>query len=294
MINVALIYNIQSGRKFKSKRFSQIRQNLDNDAVVDYYKIKTPNDLIVHKKTLQKKYQLIIILGGDGTINGIVNLIYPSMVPFLFLPFGSGNDISKACKHNIKPAGLKSILKNTKTKQMDLIQLQGEITSYCLTVACVGTDALVSARASRMPRFIAKQRYVLATIIEIILHKSIRIKSSSAEHSFSGEISVCSVANTAIYGGGIKISPKSSPFDNRLELIYVKSLSRIRLIVLFILLLLGLHTLSRKIQITPVSVLELDKVDSDVEIWGDGQKLGALPLKISKAKHPINVVVVNE
>ncbi|MFY9325308.1 MAG: diacylglycerol kinase family protein [Candidatus Nanopelagicales bacterium] len=294
MINIALIYNIHAGRKFNSKRFSQIRQNLDREAAVDYYKIKTPNDLIVHKKTLQEKYQLIVILGGDGTINGIVNLIYPSAVPFLFLPFGSGNDISKACKHNIKPFKINSILKKIKTKQMDLIQIQGEMTSYCLTVACVGTDALVSARASRMPRFIARQRYVLATIIEIILHKSIRVKASSAEHSFSGGISVCSVANTSIYGGGIKISPKSNPFDNRLELIYVTSLSRIRLIVLFMLLLLGLHTLSRKIQITPVSVLELDKVDLAVEIWGDGQKLGALPLRISKAQHPINVVVVNE
>jgi diacylglycerol kinase (ATP) len=294
MINVALIYNTHAGRRFNSKRFSQITQNLDKRATVDYYKIKTPNDLVVHKRTLQEKYQLIIILGGDGTINGIVNLIYPASVPFLFLPFGSGNDISKACKHRISPNQLNAILNKINTKQMDLIQIQGEVTSYCLTVACVGTDALVSARASRLPRFIAKQRYVLATIFEIILHKSIRVKASSAEQSFSGGISVCSVANTAIYGGGIKISPKSNPFDTRLELIYVMSLSRIRLIVLFILLLLGLHTLSRKIQITPVSVLELDKVDSAVEVWGDGQKLGDLPLRISKAKHPINVVVVNE
>jgi diacylglycerol kinase (ATP) len=291
---IALIYNVFSGRKFNKREFDKYRNLLLLDGNIDEFKIKNPDELTTQVENLSRNYDLIVIAGGDGSANGVINLLYPTTTPFLILPFGSGNDISAICHHD---KGIKSIAKallKFETSNLDLIEIEGHKKTYCATVTCVGTDAQVSARASHMPRYLAGSRYILATLIEIFLNSKVFVDVCSKELRYQGFVSICSIANSPRYGAGIKISPKSDPFDGRLELIFVERLNRLRLIGLFLLLLLGLHTLSSQIKISQVEEIEITSENFDHDIWGDGQKLGELPVKISRAKSPLKVVVVDD
>lgn len=293
MRKIALIYNVFSGRKYNKRKLDSYRSLLISNGAVDEFKIRYPNELASAAENLSKNYDLIVVAGGDGTANGVINLLYPTTTPFLILPFGSGNDISGLCKHDTDVKQISKALTSIKTVNLDLIQIEGQQKSYCATVACVGTDALVSARASRMPRFFAGARYILSSLVEILLNTKIFVDVYSRELKYQGLISICSIANSPRYGAGIKISPKSDPFDARLELVFVERLNRWRLVGLFLLLLMGLHTLSGRIKILMVDQVEIRSKKFNNEIWGDGQKLGELPVRISKAKSPLKVVVVD-
>lgn len=292
MIRIGFIYNIKSGRRFKSKKIKSIRDVLLNHGTIQEYEIQDPYSLKQDADSLSTNFDLLVIAAGDGTVNGVINLLKERTPPLLILPFGSGNDISHSFHPRLDLPKIDRALKEFKFNQVDLIKISGNKIAYCLTVACLGTDARVSKRASTMPRFIAGARYVLATIAEIFRNTPTQISISSTSFTYQGGVSVCSMANTAQYGGGIKISPSSKITDGQLELIFVKRLNRVSLLLLFILLLLKKHTISKQIQFIKTNQINIDQVGDELEVWADGQFITELPCQISLADFKLDVLRV--
>lgn len=292
MLRIGLIYNKYSGRKFRSKKINQVREILLRHGTVQEYEIKNPKELTKEYDDLTTNFDLLVLAGGDGTVNGVLNVLKSKTPNLLVLPFGSGNDISNCCHPKLKVKKIDRALHEYKFNEMDVLEILETISSYCLTVACLGTDARVSKTAAVLPRFFAGTRYVIATFIEIAKNKSNSLTVETDDFSFKGEVSICSLANTPQYGGGIKISPSSKINDSKLELIFVKRLGRWSLLVLFALLLFKQHTKSKRIQFISATQIKVQPTSEAVEIWADGQFMGSLPAVLKLADFKIRTLRV--
>ena len=292
MLRIGFVYNTNAGRRFKSKKIKEIRDVLLNHGTVQEFEIKNPYSLNQEVVTLTSNFDLLVIAGGDGSVNGVINLLKEKTPPLLVLPFGSGNDISQSFHPKLNLQRINKALKELEFKKVDLMEISGKESIFCLTVACLGTDARVSKRASTMPRFLAGARYVLATIMEIFKNSPTEVTVTTDGFSYQGDVSVCSLANTAQYGGGIEISPRSNIADGQLELVFVKKLDRLALLLLFILLLLKQHTKSRKINFIKTNNIHLASSNQQLEVWSDGQFMSELPCRISVAKFKLSVLRV--
>jgi diacylglycerol kinase (ATP) len=218
MKKFALFYNELSGRSFKRNKIEGIRQLLLNYGSVQEFSIKDPREVSALAVDFQEDFDLIVVAGGDGTANGLINELAYAERPFLFLPLGSGNDISASCKHNVRLSRIEKAIKRWNFKDVDLIEIESDKKVLCFTVACIGTDAMVSKTASTMPRWVAGQRYVLATFGEIFRNKNIAVKIKFDDFDYAGPVSVASLANTNRYGGGIALSPKSNIEDKQFRI----------------------------------------------------------------------------
>ena len=282
-LQIALIVNKHSGRHFKIKKYRKLKLLLETLGIVQEFEIRDPIDLKVKSAQIANEFDLLVIWGGDGTVHGLLNLLKSSMPPVLILPVGSGNDISKICHPNLSFARIEGAIKNLHFDVMDLIEIKNSDTKYCATVACLGTDARVSKRADMLPRFLAGARYVIASILEIFMNAPNPISLKSSTFNYQGEVSVCSLANTPHYGGGIHISPLSKTSDARLELVFVPALKRWKLLLLFILLLFKMHNRSKEIKFLSTNEIQVEPISEKVEIWADGQFICLLPATIKIA-----------
>jgi diacylglycerol kinase (ATP) len=292
MLKIALIYNELSGRKFRYRKLTKFRNMLLNHGTLQEYRFSNPGDLLGKKNVLKNDFDLLVIAGGDGTVNGVLNLIYPSVTPLLVLPFGSGNDIAAAFGHKVSVNKIDKAVSNIKQRSIDVIEIKQSKSIYCLTVTCVATDGLVSKRASTMSRYLSSSRYLIAAVREIITNRPVSLEVKAGDSKWEGLFSVCSIANTPTYGGGLRISPKSESSDRQLELVLVERLHRSKLILLFLLLLKGWHVKSRNVSITSQNLVDISSTVENFEIWGDGQYLAKLPTQICLASQPMRILVI--
>lgn len=186
----------------------------------------------------------LVVVGGDGTLSGILDVVAGSSVPVVLVPAGTGNDLARALDlPRADPAAAADLVFTGIPRRIDL----GEVTSRTgrstfLTIAALGFDAKVSDRTNRLrwPRGVL--RYYLAILIELIRLRPTRFRISV--DGGPAELrpgTLIAIGNTESYGGGMPVCRGAAPDDGVLDVVHVAPLSRRKLVRLFPLLLQGKH-----------------------------------------------------
>ncbi|MSP53844.1 MAG: hypothetical protein EXR81_06320, partial [Gammaproteobacteria bacterium] len=118
---IKILVNPTSGNGAGKKLFSEAKK-LNTICQVQE---TDPKNIIKQIKNFVVEHDTVIIAGGDGTVNLVMNALYHSdlykTVKIALFPLGTGNDLAKA--YNIKPISLKYFLinlANHKTIQLSL------------------------------------------------------------------------------------------------------------------------------------------------------------------------------
>ena len=168
----------------------------------------------------------IVVIGGDGTFNEVLNGIGDDMerVQLGFIRAGRGNDFAKfmLIPKNVVSA-FKVILADNRRK-IDIYEIDdsGEKT-YGLNVCGTGLDVEVIKAHSRAKLFKkSKIAYQIAVFKGIKRYKPCKVKISINEgEEKEYEVLFVSVANGKSYGGGMQVAPKASVFDGKLDVVVV-------------------------------------------------------------------------
>lgn len=189
-------------------------------------------------KELNKKPEThLIVLGGDGTFNEVLNGVENfNTIDIGFIPCGTGNDYIKATNvpNDVKKA-LAIILKGD-IGYTDYIQLDNKRALNC---AGAGMDVDVLVRFGTMKFFKGKLKYY-ASLIDVLLHlrfhkMRVTIDGKTEEKS----VFMIAVANGTSIGGGMPISPKSDPNDGKFNLIIVNEIKPSKVLGLLLKFLKG-------------------------------------------------------
>lgn len=224
---------------------------------------------------LNENPRVLVVVGGDGTLSGILDLVTAASVPVALVPAGTGNDLARALglpRHD--PAAAAELALSGVPRVIDVgeIRMPGRTASF-LTVAALGFDAKVSDRTNRLRWPHGVLRYYLAMVIELV-----RLRPMEFTVAVDGAAAVAApgtlvaIGNTATYGGGMPVCAGAVADDGLLDLVGVAPLARLRLLSLFPLLLKGTH-MSRP-EVTHQHARSVTVSAPGLVVYADGERIG--------------------
>ena len=220
------IVNPISGGKKKDDVPQLIAKHL-NTNVFDYVIVFTNN--VSHARQLAKEaigeYDIVVAVGGDGTVNEVASGLVGSDVTLGILPFGSGNGLSRFL--NI-PMDVEKAIENLNTGHTELID-SAEINGLpFFNMAGMGFDAHISEVFSHNKKrgFIS---YIKAAIKEISIYKPQQYHINIDGKVYERSAFMLSLANSSQYGNDMHISPQASVQDGLLDICVIKPFPAYRL-----------------------------------------------------------------
>lgn len=203
----------------------------------------------------------IVVLGGDGTVNEVINgILDPGKVTLGYIPIGSSNDFARGLKLPV-PAekALEAILNPEGVVQIDLgvLEKNGERRRFAVS-AGMGFDAAVCHEVcvSRWKRILnrfgmGKLTYAVVALDRLIKDKPVRmtIRTDDGTEKTFERTYFAAFMNLPFEGGGFKFCPEASPEDGMLDVVVAHDLTPLKILFLLPLALLGKHTGFREVTI---------------------------------------------
>lgn len=187
----------------------------------------------------------IVVLGGDGTINEVVNGIRDfSKIILGYIPTGSSNDFARAFDLPTDPGeALRVILNPRQIQQMDIGTLNYRTKSRHFAVSTgLGFDAAIchAAMISRLKLLLNKLKlgkltYVCLALERLIYDQPVQMTVTIDQQkpiTFQ-KVYFTAVMNTRFEGGGFQFCPKANAGDGILDVIVVSDLPKWKIPILF-------------------------------------------------------------
>ena len=234
----------------------------------------------------------LVVVGGDGTLSGILDVVVATTVPVVLVPAGTGNDFARALglpRRDIAAAAELAV--SGRVRAVDVGEVRsGERRSLFLTVAALGFDARVSERTNRLRWPRGGARYYLALLIELArLHPVTFTIACDDDAPMIAPGTLVAVGNTASYGGGMPVAAGAAPDDGQLDVVQVTPLGRLHLLRLFPLLLQGRH-LDRP-EVTHRRAVRVRISAPDLVVYADGERVGEDECTITVRPAALRVLV---
>ncbi|MCD4702130.1 MAG: diacylglycerol kinase family lipid kinase [Candidatus Aegiribacteria sp.] len=186
-------------------------------------------------------YKGIVACGGDGTVSQIAAGIIQgkTRIPLSVLPSGNGNDWARTAGIGSFDDTVESILQDDScamdAAECVIMDKNGDIihSSVFINSAGIGLDAHVLQKAIKLRKKLSlgKLGYIFAlvsTVLEMPFWRGRMIVDGS--EVYSGRYLSLTSGVCPYVGGGMMLSPSSTPFDDMLDTAMVRPISRIRLI----------------------------------------------------------------
>ena len=232
--------------------------------------------------------QLVIAVGGDGTISEVVNGIVDSDALLGIVPAGTGNDFARAV--NIPLNYLEAIIAigGLKHREIDLGFIHNQ---YFINIAGIGFDAQVAAQVHRGNKILKGKLAYLWTLLAVFFsYKPAKIKILTNGQLIEKEILTATIANAKFYGGGIEIAPQAKVDDGQLDLVVIENMNKAQLILSLPKLLKGEHLSHEKVSTFKSDSLYLNG-DPNLSAHADGEVIPGLPLEVKVKPKAIKIVV---
>lgn len=217
----------------------------------------------------------LVVVGGDGTLSGVLDTVCAASVPVVLVAAGTGNDLARALDLPRRDAARAAELALTGVpRSIDVGEVRSARgTRKFLTIAALGFDAKVSDRTNRLRWPHGALRYYLALLIELA-----RLRPMDFTLAVDGEPATRSpgtliaVGSTSSYGGGMPVCVGALPDDGLLDVVHVAPLTRLRLLRLFPLLLRGTHL--RRSEVAHRRARTVTVSAPGLVVYADGERIG--------------------
>ncbi|MEB2280872.1 diacylglycerol kinase family lipid kinase [Lysinibacillus xylanilyticus] len=249
-----------------------------------------------HGKELAKNWaqdaqtkQLIVIVGGDGTIHEIVSgVVHNKFIVIGVVRAGSGNDFARYFTTFQNAFQIESYIQNNKMANLPMdvgvVQFGDQQHEIFVNNAGVGFDAFVTKRInkSRLKLYLnkiglGKLSYAAAVVRGLFSFKpfDVTIRTNDQEWQFKQAWFVAT-SNQPYFGGGMKISPSSKPNDGQIELTIVHGISRLKLLLVFVTVFFEKHTKFKEITFLQGNQFNIFVQANNVDCHTDGNYIGEI------------------
>ncbi len=179
----------------------------------------------------------LIVLGGDGTLNEVLNgLADPAVCKIGLIPSGTGNDFAERRGISLDPKKALERILDGEATPVDYIDVSG---TRCMNVAGLGMDVDVLERCQR-GKMKGKLKYLASLLKSLFTFKGYRVKIVSEGREEVHNVLICAACNGSQFGGGIKICPLAKEDDGQMDVVIVDFIQgKLKLIGAFIQLMKG-------------------------------------------------------
>lgn len=294
MKKIKLIHNPSSGRQNVEKRLDKlVKLLLDDGYIIQKFMTKKKNDAMLETiKTCKENWDIIIVSGGDGTVNEVAKGIVSSenKIPVAILSSGTVNDFANymGIPKNINE--FYDMIKAEKVIDVDLGELND---NYFVNVAAGGL--LTNVGYSVLPEtkmVLGRMAYYIEGLKELATQniKPINIKIESEEYTSEEEILLFLVSNSSSIGGFKKLAPKADVLDGLLDVVIIKKADVQELASIFFNIFNGGHINHKKViyfKSKDIKISSQEKISIDI----DGEYGGNLPANFKVIPKAFKILV---
>ena len=185
----------------------------------------------------------MILIGGDGTLNRVVNQIRGMQIkPQLYMyKAGSGNDFMRSINAKKHIVDIKPYILNLPT-----LKVNGKEELF-LNGAGVGLDGLVCYNVNTAKEAKIKSNYFKNAFKSFMTYKPVSVQIDIDGKSFEEQnVWFVTAMNAPFFGGGMKLAPRMKRGLPHLELVVIRKVPRWLIILIFPTIYLGWHRIFKK------------------------------------------------
>ena len=212
---IVFVVNPISGTQGKKAILKCIDERLDR-SLYDFSIVKTEyagHATQIAANAVQEKVDVVVAIGGDGTINEIARSLVHTDTALGIIPCGSGNGLARHLRIPMEPKAAIDVINQGHELSIDY----GKINNILFFCTCgVGFDAFVSLK------FADSGKRGLLTYLENTLHESLRYQPETYEiENEEGTVKykawLIACGNASQYGNDAYIAPQASLTDGLMD-----------------------------------------------------------------------------
>ncbi|MBK7213888.1 MAG: diacylglycerol kinase family lipid kinase [Bacteroidales bacterium] len=303
-----VIVNPNAGKRKGQHDWLTIARLL-GEAGINYINIFTEHRdhaMQLARKYIEKGFRNIIVVGGDGTLNEVVNGIFtqnhipPAEITLAMIPVGTGNDWCRM--YNISNDYKEAI--DTIAKGNEFVQDAGmlkyftslgqEKTRYFINMAGMGFDALVAKKTNRQ-----KEKgkgnpfsYFINIFSSLFYYKFTKTSIALDDQTLLQEVFSMSVGICQFNGGGMKQAPNAKPDDGLFDLTIIRPIGKFKVIRNVVKLFDGSFTALPEVSTYTSSQIKISSI-TPIYIEVDGESLGHTPFEFTIIPKSLRIITGN-
>lgn len=195
--------------------------------VPELFEVRTPDDIYAYCKTINKEIDphQVIVAGGDGTFNAVVNGLDPGTATLAVLPFGTSNVLAAELGITSIDDALERIAAGkTRPLSVGVLELKERSLRFVL-MAGIGLDGAVVRDVWPLAKRLLRQgAYALSALKRAINWDSTRFEVSTPEVEVMCHTAI--ICNASRYGGNFILSSGCSPLSQGLSAVCITGSTR--------------------------------------------------------------------
>lgn len=242
------------------------------------------------KDIINDNHTHIICVGGDGSLNEVINAVLnkpdKDLIPTIgYIPFGSANDFSKTVNlEHLTPTLFIKLLHSHPTMiDLGLIHftdLSGsKISRYFINVADVGIGGYVVEKLNRKNKKLlgATLSYFLSILDGFLTYKKQTIVYEADGKTKTEKSMAIVIANGKYFGDSLCIAPNAKINDGKLNMVVLGNITTFDYILNLSNLKNGRHIEHKEVSYTMIDRVVIKHLDTPLPIDCDGEFIGYTP-----------------
>jgi YegS/Rv2252/BmrU family lipid kinase len=282
----------------------QISSNLKKHELIwsEYFTDRKGDAINVSQEAIASGYRKILCVGGDGTLNEIVNgafiqTICPTKDIILgLIPVGTGNDWGRMFGIPLNYQKAIDIIQEEKTMLHDIGRINyfngtEKCQRFFINIAGLGFESVVVKRTNvqKDKGKSGKAIYFYNLLMSLISYKNTKAEIVIDGNKTEANIFSLNVGNGRYCGGGMRQTPFAVPDDGILDVTIIKGMGKIEIILNLKILYNGTILDHPKVDGYKCKNI-IVRSDSLLYVEADGESLGHTPAEFSIIPSCINIV----
>ena len=253
------------------------------------------------RQALDDGFRTIVAVGGDGTVNEVVNGLVeeggvdPEVVLGI-IPWGTGADFARmlgiprdymeACRHLLR----------SEPRPVDLGRItcfrEGrEVERYFINAAGLGFDGEVAEVVNRFPKVLGGTiTYLTCLLIGLVTYRNKNVEFSFDGQPVRGRVNSIVVCNGRYFGGGMFIAPGAAFDDGLFNVVVMGNLNKLEVVVNLPRIYKGTHLTHPKVSHFSAKEVRVEAQER-MFLQAEGELIGEAPATFQMIPRALKVLV---
>jgi YegS/Rv2252/BmrU family lipid kinase len=257
-----------------------------------------PGHLIeLARAAVDRGADLVVAVGGDGTLNETVNGVAESGVTLALLPLGTGMDFGRTYGIPTKFEDAVRVATDGDTRTIDAARVAyrtwaGEdATRWFANVGSVGMSAAVAQRANSMSKALGGRATFFYALVRVFLEwENTEITVTLDDGERRGRTHDVILANGRWHGGGMKLAPDAEPDDGLFDVVVIGDVNKRDFVTTAPKLYKGTHVGHPKVEVLRSATVAVDAPEH-LPIEVEGEQIGTTPARFEVVPGALRVRV---
>ena len=222
---IFLIINQYAGHKEGAKAIEIVIPYLiKNGHLVEYSFTNHPGHATeLALKASADEFDLVVAVGGDGTVNEVAQGLIGTNTPMGIIPMGSGNGLARELGISMNMHKSAEALVYGKNLELDVCKLNEQ---RFLCTSGIGFDAMIANKMSKATSrgFL---KYVQLVVEESIFYKPLDVRMKIDGVVIEESVFLITFANASQFGNNAFIAPGASMTDGLIDVVVVRKFAKI-------------------------------------------------------------------